>query len=485
MSNGGILTGRGVNSVKKILDSSYNTDNETRDIQTSSAFPVFFRAVVVDVLSDPEALSDEEKEELKNNLSNPFFIDKAPKNSILSRIISGGLDHIDSSIQVLYPFFPPHLSLPVKPGEQVWVFFEEPNASFDLGYWISRPSEQIHIDDINFTHGDRKYQNDEEAKGGIADTEGNSFPNFPNGGGNEDDKTLKEDDEYETIEKFSEANKIITKEAVPRFTKRPADLVLQGSNNALISLGEDRRGKLEKETDEKKNQAGTIDIVVGRGKNLPPSDGVLATQNAPATITNSRGQKEVDKNPINKNKTNKSEGNPDFSKDSSRIYLSMNTNGDVNFNLAGKLPALNNDTPILPIENGAYAVVKSDEIRIIARKDDTDNKNGSIKIVKEGGEDQAVIVLEKSGDILINNAKSIMIDGNEIFLKKDSTEKAVLGNTLVDIMKEFISASDTSITAGNIGNLGAPIPALVGIKTALSVLDGNLDTILSEFTKLK
>src|SRR5690606_41899055 len=40
---------------------------------------------------------------------------------------------------------------------------------------------------------------------------------------------------------FPEGGTVVTPEPVPRWRKRPQELILQGSNNTLICLGEDRK----------------------------------------------------------------------------------------------------------------------------------------------------------------------------------------------------------------------------------------------------
>jgi hypothetical protein len=79
---------------------------------------------------------------------------------------------------------------------------------------------------------------------------------------------------YDYIFKNALASRYITPEPVPRWLKRPLEFVLQGSNNSLIVLGEDRNGSiggalLEPPIDIPKQDgnprfAGAVDIVVGR-----------------------------------------------------------------------------------------------------------------------------------------------------------------------------------------------------------------------------
>jgi hypothetical protein len=113
------------------------------------------------------------------------------------------------------------------------------------------------VDDLNFTHNDRSFfespfpagKTEEEAAEDEAagkpkeeppEKDPPTNPGFSNGMDAPDLWTLHDEFDYEEIYTGSLANQSITFEAVPRFKKRPADLVLQGSNNTLISLGEDR-----------------------------------------------------------------------------------------------------------------------------------------------------------------------------------------------------------------------------------------------------
>ena len=61
-----------------------------------------------------------------------------PKNSVKARLITDGLDRFvhDDDIRTFWPFFPEHVSIPVKPGEYVYVMFED-NA-FQHGLWLTK-----------------------------------------------------------------------------------------------------------------------------------------------------------------------------------------------------------------------------------------------------------------------------------------------------------------------------------------------------------
>ena len=68
-----------------------------------------------------------------------------PRNSMVVEIIG------NSKPRICYPFFSPHLSLPVKPGEQVWVLFPDGGVG-EIGYWLTRKSTDLKVDDLNYTH---------------------------------------------------------------------------------------------------------------------------------------------------------------------------------------------------------------------------------------------------------------------------------------------------------------------------------------------
>src|SRR4051812_44851416 len=48
-----------------------------------------------------------------------------PRNSIKARILTDGFDQFisDDRLRIFWPFYPEHVSIPVKPGEHVYVTF--------------------------------------------------------------------------------------------------------------------------------------------------------------------------------------------------------------------------------------------------------------------------------------------------------------------------------------------------------------------------
>jgi hypothetical protein len=184
-------------------------------------------------------------------------------------------------------------------------------------------------------------------------------------------------------------------EPVPRFSPRVGDLVFEGSNNTLIALGQDRPSLTELSDVSQEKGIGTIDIVVGRGQSdatAPAGDPIVLSE---------RDYSETDKFPqFNESagaspiEPKKGEGDPDFATDLSRAYVSMKTDGDVNFGI-DEIDSIGADgytTDTADSGSGPYVVVKSTNPRIIARED------GSIKIVHEGG---SSIVMDSDGNIQI------------------------------------------------------------------------------------
>lgn len=371
------------------------------------ASSVFTRVVVEEVIFDPSLIDEERAKyyEQEFKLHDISFLRSLPPNSIIGRPVRDGTSTGAEESQYFFPMLPPHFMMPVKAGEHVWVFYEQ-NKTNHFGFWLWRITEPREVDDLNQTHADRKFHIDQ--KKGVLDrieAKPDAQPTFDNGPTKTVDGQKQFDgpgasyggDEkaYERLIKESDAGKVHDLEEVPRYKKRPGDLALQGSNNALIVLGTDRTGPAAeadtsgdkgkrakgKPQKDKKGKAGSIDMVVGRGQ---------GDRTKP---------KKVSQNTLNKNETNKqtsnespNEGDPDFDTDSARVYLSMKTDVDTNFNIQLKGIAKEN----LP-DGGSAGVIKADHVRIIARK--TIKFLVQPKFDSEEG-DCAGIVIKSSGDVV-------------------------------------------------------------------------------------
>lgn len=417
----------GVVSGKEVLTGETTPDNLAA--RSVTALPVFQVAVVVDVIYDPQILTDEDRDKLKGKVEgdpgvvNPELVDRMTRKSIIARVISRGQDHSDNRPRIFLPGFPGYDHMPIKPGEQVFVFYADPDKQQRYGFWMWRVPEPLDVEDLNYTHGDRRKDENvlltpaERAKGGEQDP-----PGFPNGNDEVDGYTLQEEKDYETIVEEAKASEAHVNEPVPRFSSRPGDRVIQGSNNARIVLGTDRKGPA---TDPPRPFSGTIDIVVGVGSDLP-GDGDAPEGSASRVIENSRGNLETEKNPSKRNeKDHLTEGDPDFANDKSRIYISMNANADEDFEI--EIPNAADKTP----GEKPAIVLKTDQLRFVVRED--------FKIQVENG---AAFVLKADGNIVVlpNAAGLIKLggdDANKAILVQDAAVAdggTALGNPIITTM---------------------------------------------------
>lgn len=433
---------------------------------------VFYRGMVIDIINSVSGLTTRNKSiEDYQKLINTPNLKSFPRNTIVVKQISEGASKISNNEIICYPFFSSHFSMPLKPGECVWFVFENPDNQGPIAFWLSRVTEPGHVEDLNFTHFPRSYrQAPVEAEPGAA-AKSDGFPA-------KSDLTQTYSwisattDENEQIETIAFAEKVHRFEPVPRYNKRPGDLIIQGSNNSLIMLGEERGHYADSPTDIKYSAnksdipAGlaAIDIVVGRGK-------MAATSGA--VITNELNLKETDKR-----QDPSTEGDPHFPTDASRLYLTANSKDIFSSYhpdqlLQISLPSTAGLNEYLRSRAGSFFVGKADNLRLVARK------IGDIRIVKEptpGDIDGAAIILHTDG--------ALQACGNKISLSSYNTDGAtepyVRYSGLVTLIKKMIDdytsiASDINdfctslnvVAGGLAGSVSVPPGApIVGAQTA-------------------
>ena len=126
-----------------------------RDLNLIRTGRIFERALVVKTLCDPanRGLAPDTLDD--NNIN---LYETAPRNSIVCRRLTDyNADVADNTVAtpdiVCFPFFSSHVSMPIKAGEQVWIFNEFLMRQKEMGrtYWISRVPESIALEDANFT----------------------------------------------------------------------------------------------------------------------------------------------------------------------------------------------------------------------------------------------------------------------------------------------------------------------------------------------
>ena len=360
------------------------------------------------------------------------LIDLMPKNSILGINISNGKNHQNNDTEeVFFPFFS-HMSLPVKSGEQVWVFYDN-TAGRKIGYWLSRKVGTMFVNDLNYTHIDRQaiigasLAKNITSKGTIrsekVDLFGMTFPN-PSLSGNAN-KTLNTKN-YETIlaKSFSHDTERLefVGEAVPRYTKKCADLTLQGSNNTLILM-----------THEGAVNTGTIKIATGR-------------KTIPSKLNNIREIDKFEHEEIDKLSLLRGES-PDLSEGS------FDGTESTMLNMTEKF-------------GGMIEIINS--------------SGSSIKIMPSDPEDEEG-TLEVDGGIVLKAAegKFIRLGG------ADSEESAVLGDTLASILTDLINNLLTISLATGVGPTGPLSASVDGGGAQISGLLSRIESIKSVTTKVK
>ena len=287
--------------------------------------------------------------------------------------------------------------VPAKVGEQVWIL--DDGSSYL--YWLGRVGASGLVEDVNFTHKDREFETpveppkDAKSKADSANGKKENFIGRYNDGVAGSLGGTKNSPKGADAKSLKDSGKLPKhqKDNVPRFTPRPGDIAFQGSNNTLISLGTDRGWKKGDEEMTNSNaeaetveEAGTIDIVVGRGNpfEIPApttktEKGDAPTRTGMRLIEDEDGNTETDKvAKINDNDVNRAEGDPDFYYDSSRVYVSMKSAIDDNLSLADETIDLLEGS--LEDKEAAAVALKSNEIRLVARED------GSVRIIKEKGD---------------------------------------------------------------------------------------------------
>ena len=465
-----------------------------RQAADAAASTMLSRGVVEEVVYDPVKFDVSSFEE---RVESPKLLKTLPVNSLLVRITSNNEYKSSKKLAICYPLLSSHIMMPIKPGEQVWVISD----NSDVSYWLSRiPGDRI-SEDTNFAHIDRKFLaptelNTKQKSSKSSDTKKIKIALSNDGSETEDSKSFKDGDGYSEIITKSSTNNF-RQEPVARFKKRPGDLVLQGSNNTLICLGENRGWLGEYGSDSNSNEvpnefSGTIDLVVGRGyrddisETSESSKGEAPKQTGPRKIINDRGNIESDKNPnANNLADNPVEGDPDLFADASRIYLSMKTDPDEGFDVMSSLNSPFEGTFEAYVEEPAI-VLKTNHIRIIARSGDDDV--GSIRIVKQGDPNSSSCYINLEDDGMVH------IGGDKIYLGNSASTNgegaggsepyllhSQVKSLFENILNAFASFAGTVIPNTSPG-FGAPNPQLTA---AAAQLQADIASFRSRLERLK
>lgn len=490
-----------INSVSKNLGAR----SEAKELQgaESKGLSPFEKAVVTKIIIDQSQIPLVAN--TVRGIDPAIQLDRLPRNTLLVRRITDGADSVGQSLCIAYPFFSSHVSMPAKVGETVWVIFDKDIRT--VGYWMSRVHGDECSEDLNYSHYDRGIVPKAETKQtpGTAEkaqavSSGKSpaaddFPNF----------SLKQEQggKNEYVRIIDEASAIPHKfEPVPRYSKRPGDLVLQGSNNSMVALTTDRGWNRDSELTQARSNvhdqplsfSGAVDIVAGRSRWLSNNE---KTRTVPDIMTNSRGFIEVSKDVRKRSGTVQVEGDPDFHDDASRIYLAISSPIDDRLSLADFIPVVPGETAYRDFpQNNSGVAIKSDQVRIVARKDETHNINGSIKIIKEGEKsdtgDHAAISLLEDGTILVSGSK-IFIGKSAVDGGLEEGDGEAPGNTqpyvkyqqlktLLETFLDNVDAFCTKLQTHTTPGYGAPS---VQILDAASALKSDIASRKSEIPDIR
>ena len=459
-------------------------DAGTAESAAASQKP-FEKGVVVKVILDQSQIPQVSSAILE--IDPAIQTERVPRNSLIVRRITDGADSAGKSLMLAYPFFSSHIEMPVKAGETVWLMFDKDVRT--TGYWMSRIHGDDSSEDVNYSHYDRgvipkadpvsTVGTAEKAKGVSTSVKApppEDFPNF----------SLKQDkggkNEYARILDEGGVTPHLY-EPVPRMVKRPGDLVIQGSNNALIALTTDRGWKKEDQPAAAQSNAfdvpvsfsGAIDAVVGRGRWLSKNE---KTRTTPDIMTNSRGYIETTKDIRKRTTTVLSEGDPDFFDDAARVYITMNSKIDDRLSLKDFLPNVpgerSTDAYSSPDTMNSAVAVKADIVRIVSRKDDAHQINGSISIIKEGEKssdgDHCAISLLSTGDVLLSGRRVFLGRAKSDGGKGDGPNDAPGQSqpyVKYEQLKDVLDGMINDITAF-CASLGSTLPPTLGPTSALT-----------------
>jgi len=447
-----------------------------------------------------------------NLLKNPDLVVDMPRSSVFAYVIDGGASRKNAKPYVCYPFFPPHFSLPVKPGEHVWLL-KEFSGGVENYYWLCRKHSTKHVDDLNYTFFERsdsivsKLQDVLSGKSGaVSDIDIRSYAGFSQS----DPGNLPLSISNNSILLNSVSNNDFTSEPVPPVTKKCGDTLIQGSNNALIHLttekfetsGENSKTNFTKvlldtriPSENRAPFSPAIDICIARKKSDLETlkSGILgdkADSGDVSVILNNRGSGNTTLENFEFNKVKDLQKEPPLVNagfDSSaldcggRIYLSNDCNVDSVFSATPILSSLESVAgPSIVTYSDNNRVISNSSLRLINRNPGSFIDMDSVGNIKIHSKSDITDVLNNPAIYLQDGASEPYVRYSELssLLRKilnDLVLLVELKNILINIIDGVLS-SDIEITG--LGSVPNPFLALPPIGTA-SALYENLKTAIN------
>ena len=470
----------------------------------------FVKGEVVEYISNPSNFLNREftptgeplgvylnKEDSRKVYRNQNMINFMPANSIIVYPQDG------SRLPVIaYPYFPPHIVLPLKPGEQVWLVAEV-KGNVNFYYWQCRVHGDRQVDDLNYTNLDNnagvRMLRKKHAVDGKVDDKNFLVPASA---------TLKSSG---IVPAQQSLGTLLTDsvawmeehigEPVPRTFGKCSDLIMQGSNNTTIQMttekfrvDEDIKSEVFLNPDGQRTEnythtplAGAIDMFVGKEKQrlvaltVPskPDDQSSAGSFNARLVSNEQGAQGMEFYTLDKldeyaqGEENQNEGLDNPRNVFARMYLGMNAALDESFQFA------NTDFEESHAI-GPSAAMYADHCRIFAESSiricnlfgnsllDM-SQDGTVTLQSGEGADASKLILRPDGNIVLKPGAT-----GVLYLGGDETEisgVAVSVNTISPPTagQTIPQAPGITTTMGGTSFLGDPVSGLVSSKVMIKV----------------
>ena len=433
---------------KQAILGGNNLSSQTGDysITESKSGYQFLSGIIADIITDPidykEILKEIPDTDLKDTFKNWYAKDFLPLNTVVAYITDFANSQNESLRYFCFPFFSPHMSLPVKAGEYVWILRENFENTENY-YWLSRKHGIRQVDELNYTNIERAdlvvdvFNQIKKKK--ISKTQANKTSytkslsvntfqpgleyqtNLPSG--------INFDDIVRSSVTYSSE---FTQEPVPLLKKECGDTLIQGSNNSFIQLttekfklGDETVNNAFSETPDqfskRKSLSPAIDIGVYRKKEqieaLKLLSGDARSGENFNTVVSNRINKDIKYHEIDKiseifddKKTYDTDQTP--LNCGARIYMSNNCAIDEIF-----------DITIEELEQlkGPSLVGYSDHVRLIT--------NNSLRLINKAA--NSFIDMNSEGDVTVSSptggAKIILKSNGNIIIQPGDNGKLFLG----------------------------------------------------------
>lgn len=381
------------------------------------------RMIALEIITDPLLFGADRLAQLAetHHIKHREMLMRAPRDAIIATLpLDGAPDSAEATL--LLPALS-HIRTPVRPGEYVLAFFDDPDDLGSVGYWLSRLPSVGFVDDPNIMHHMREHDS--------AFTSDNDKPehHFLNGVRASSGLVIGETAQltggqsaFERLITGSFAGSLRVIEPVGRHKRRVDDVLLEGARGAFISIGSERASQAYdasrfQRLSEDAPKSAAVMIAVGTGR---------SERTATQIVENSLGFTETAKD---SSSVNANEGDRDIETDATSIHASQRCDVDLLLNLsAGPINIKRAEL--------AAAMIKSDDVRFVARR--------SVRIVALGNDaasdgtlidnasdqatcelamlaDDGAIAVSAGQDLTLKASKTAEIDAKTIKIQADDS----------------------------------------------------------------